>query len=162
MDSMLSKKNRGLGIVEIIIGVAIITIGLIAVSTAYTTYVQYALANEKNVEASYLLEEGMEGLTFLCDKSWSTNIFPLSTTTTYYLTWTGTYWNATTTAQYVDGQFLRSFTLTDVLRNGSDAIASSGTFDPNTKKVSVSVAYFQGHATTTQTLQGYVANLYKN
>lgn len=156
------KKNRGMGIVEIVIGSAIITVGLLAVSTAYSTYVQYAFANEKNVESAYLLEENMEAVTFLRDKGWNANIATLSTTTTYYLAWNGTYWTSTTTTQYVDGQFLRSFTIFDVKRDANDDIASSGIYDPNTKQISISIAYWQGHATTTQTLLGYVTNLYSN
>src|SRR3989344_2236130 len=141
------KKIRGMALIEILIGAAIISMGVLAISTSYTEYYKYALANQKNIEAAYLLEEGLEVVTFFRDTSW-TNISNLSTTTTYYLIFSSA-WATTTTAQYVDGVFLRSFNVSDVLRDGNDDIASSGTYDPNTKKVTFSTVYWQGHATTT-------------
>ena len=157
-----NKTNRGMGLVEIIVGSAIIMSGVMVIIATYNTYVSYALSNERNVEAGYLLEEGMEAMTFLRDKSWTANIVPLSTTTTYYLNWNGSYWATTTTAQYVDGIFLRSVGITDVKRDGSDHIASSGTYDPNTKQISATVAYWQGHATTTKTIYTFISNIYGN
>ena len=156
------RKNSGFGLIEIVIGSAIILSGILAIIASYTTYVQYALSNEKNVEAGDLLEESLEAVSFLRDKSWSANIAPLATTTTYYLSWNGSYWATTTTAQYVDGLFLRSVNVGDVKRDGTDAIAASGTYDPNTKKITSTVSFWQGHATTTQTISTYIANLYSN
>lgn len=155
-------KNRGMALVEILIGSAIISMGILAASSAYSTYVSYALANQKNIQASYILEEGLEVMTFFRDKGWTANISKLGTTTTYYLSWSGTDWATTTTPQYVDGQFLRSISVTDVKRDGSDRIASSGMYDPNTKKITTTVDYSQGHATTTKSVSTYITNLYSN
>ena len=121
-----------------------------------------AFANQKNVQASYILEEGMEAITFLRDKGWNANIATLSTSTTYYLSFNGSYWATTTIAQYVDGEFLRSLRVSDVYRDGSDKIASSGTYDSGTKQVTATVSYFQGHATTTKSVTTFVANIYAN
>ena len=152
-------KNQGFGLIEIIIGAAIISVGIIAVSTSYTIYVQYAFSNERNVEATYVIEEGLEAMRFLRDKGWSTNIATLSTSIPYYLTFNGSYWATTTIPQYVDGQFLRSIDLDDVNRDANDQIAVSGTLDPNTKKITSTVSYFQGHATTTQSISTYISNI---
>lgn len=151
------KKNVGMALVEILIGSAIISGGILAISTSYTTYFKYALANQKNVEAAYLLEEGLEVVSYFRDETW-TNISSLSTTTTYYLAFSST-WATTTTPQYVDGTFLRSLTLSDVRRDANDDIAFSGTYDPNTKMVTATVSYFQGHATTTKTMSMYITNI---
>ncbi len=154
--------NKGFAFVEIIIGAAIISAGILAAEVAYNTYVSYALANQGNVQAAYLLEESLEGVTLLRDRGWSADIAPLSTTTTYYLTLNNTYWATTTTPQYVDGVFLRSFQVSDVRRDGNDHIAAAGTYDPNTKQITASVSYPQNHATTTKTLSTYIANIYNN
>ena len=156
------RKNRGFGLIEIVIGSAIILSGILAIIVSYSTYVQFALSNEKNVEAVNLLEEGLEAMTFLRDKSWSSNVAPLSINTTYYLSFNGSYWVTTTTPQYVDGIFLRSISVDDVSRDSVDAIAASGTYDPNTKKITATVSFWQGHATTTQSISTYIANLYNN
>ncbi len=159
---MRHSSQRGMGLIEIVIGSAIIVTGILGLISAYATFVNYAFSTQHNVEAAFIGEEGYEALTFLRDASWNSNIKSLSTTTTYSLLWTGSAWATTTVPQYVDGLFLRQFTITDVVRDGSDRIASSGTYDPNTKKVTVTVAYWQGHATTTQTLSSYITNLYGN
>ncbi len=152
----------GFSLIEIIIGASIISVAILAASTAYTTYVQYAFATEKNVQAGYVLEEGLEGVTFLRDLGWNANVGALSSDTPYYLTFNGSYWASTATPTYVDGQFLREFTLGNVNRDSDGRIAASGTNDPNTKEVTVTVSYFQGHGTTTRSVSSYIANLYNN
>ncbi len=154
----------GMSIIEILIGCSIIVIGIIALSSTFTKYVTYALGNENNIQAAYLAEEGLEAMTFLREKSWTTYITPLVPGTTYYFSWdtTNLFWNTTTVPQYVGTKFLRKITIADVNRDGSDEIAVSGTNDPDTQKVTVSVEYFQGHATSTRTLTTYITNLNDN
>lgn len=159
---MFTNKTKGFALVEIIIGSTIISLGIMAAITSFNTYLDYAFSNQKNVQASYLLEEGLEAVTGFRDKGWSTNISKLSTTTTYYLTFSSSSWATTTTAQYVDGVFLRSIKINDVKRDANDNIASTGTYDPNTKEVVATVAYSQGHATTTKAISTYITNLYAN
>ena len=156
------KKNHGMALVEILIGSAIISVAIMVASSTYSTYVSYALANQRNIQASYILEEGLEVMSFFRDKSWTVNISKLSTTTTYYLLWNGTDWATSTTVQYVDGMFLRRLNVADVKRDGSDRMASSGIYDPNTKQITATVDYFQGHSTTTRVMSTYITNLYGN
>ena len=153
------KKNYGMALVEILIGSAIISVGVLTASSVFSTYVEYSFANQKNIQASYLLEEGLEVVSFFRDVSW-TNISSLSTTTTYYLVWNSNSWATTTTPQYVDGEFLRKINVADVKRGTGDRISDSGTYDPLTKKITATVEYWQGHATTTRTISTYIANIY--
>ncbi|KND48026.1 MAG: hypothetical protein AB201_00290 [Parcubacteria bacterium C7867-006] len=155
------KKTKGMALVEIIIGSAIISVGILAAITSYNTYINYALANNKNIQASYILEEGLEVMTFFRDVSW-TNISGLSTTTTYHLVFNGVSWATTTTPEYVDGEFLRSITVSDVKRNGSDQIDISGVYDPNIKMITTTVDYSQGHTTTTKSISTYITNINAN
>ncbi len=151
--------KRGIALIEIVIGAAIISIGILAINSTFNTYIQYALSNQKNAEAAYLLEEGLEAMTLIRDNAWS-NVSNLSTTTTYYLTFSGSAWSTTATAQYVDGVFLRSINVYDVFRDGNSDIAISGTYDPNIKKITSTVSYWQGKATTTKSMSVYVANIF--
>lgn len=157
------SKNRktGLALVEVVIGTAIISAAILAASTAYSTYVSYALRHQRSVQAIYLIGEEIEAVTFLRDKGWTENIATLSNDVTYYIIW-DSYWKATTTPQYVDGQFLRMFSLSAVYRDGQDRIASSGTLDPDTRLVTASISYVDGKATTTDTMSTYITNLYGN
>lgn len=156
---MHKRKNIGMGLVEIIIGASIISVGILAAITSFTTYVQYSLANQKNVQAGYLLEEGLEVMTFFRDKGWAVNVASLSTSTPYYLTWNGSGWDTSTIPTYVDGLFLRSISVGDVMRDVNDRISNSGTYDPNTKQITATVSFWQGHGTTTKSISTYIANI---
>lgn len=151
-----------MALLEIIIGASVITVGILAIITSYNLYFQYALANQNNAQVGYLLEEGLEVVSFLRDGSWAENISTLSTSTIYYISFNGSSWATTTSPQYVDGKFLRSFNVSDVFRDINDDISSSGAYDPNTKQVTVSVSFVQGHSTTTKSISTYMTNIYGN
>jgi len=154
------KYIRGFGLIEIIIGGAIISGGILMIVNSFNIYARYAFTNQYNIQTAYLLEEGIEATRLLRDNGWNSNIRTLSTTTTYYFTFRDMRWATTTTPQYVDGRFLRSMELRDVRRNAStDDIATSGTYDPYTKLVTVSVSYSDRGATTTRTLSTYISDL---
>lgn len=155
-------SNRGIGLVEVVIGSAVMLLVVVAVVNVYGSYISFALANQENTKANFILEEGLESVIFLRDSGWTANIATLTPGSTYYLYFNGTNWVSTTTPQYIDGNFLRSFVINNVNRDSNDDIASSGTNDPDTKKVTVTLAYFQGHATTTKTLSTYITDLYEN
>jgi len=155
-------QNKGLALVEIVIASSIMLMVVLATSLAYNAYLQYALLNHKSVQAGYLAEEGVEVVSFFRDQGFTSHIANLSPGTTYYFYFNSSLWLSTTTPQYIDGQFLRSFVVENVARDSSDDIAASGTNDPNTKKVTVSTAYLSGHATTTQTLSTYITNINNN
>ncbi|MES2436478.1 MAG: hypothetical protein V4519_00545 [Patescibacteria group bacterium] len=157
-------RNRGMGLIEIVIGSAIIVTGILSLISAFGMYISYALAHQRNVQAAYLAEEGLEAVTYLRDKSWTTNVQPLSTTTTYYLAWdtSAAYWKATTTMQYIDAEFLRTFAITDVVRDSNGRIATTGTYDADTKKITVNLSYREGKATTTKSMTTYIADIYSN
>lgn len=161
----MKKVSRGIGLIEILIGAAIIVTGILALIIAFNSFFAFALANDRNVQAAYLAEEGLEAMTFLRDGSYTGNIAPLSTSANYYLAWdsAANSWETTTTPQYVDGVFLRSITLAPVYRDENGNIVSSdGTLDPNTRLVTVTLHYFQGSGTTTQSMSTYLTNFYDN
>lgn len=156
------SKKQGSFLVEVIIGATIISVSILAIISSYVVYIKFAYANERNVEANYLLEEGIEAVTFLRDNGWLNNISKLGTTTTYYLVFNSPTVSTTTVPQYVGGIFLRSFAISDVKRDSNDDISAVGTFDQNTKKITATVSYWQGHATTTKSLSTYISNIYSN
>ncbi len=162
MKSSFLKK--GVSLVEVIIAVSIISLGFVVVAQAYVTLVKVSLANTKKIQGALIAEEGMEAIRGIRDISWSSKIANLSVNTKYYFAFSTTtnLWTSTSTLGYVDGTFARSFTLQNVYRNGSSNIASSGTLDPNIKKVVVSVAWQDKSATTTKTISTYLTNILAN
>ena len=157
-----------MNLVEAMVGITIISFVFMGLIGAYNRFVSAALDTQPTSKATYLAEEGIEALKILRDTSWTTQIAPLGTTTTYYLTFatsTAT-WTATSTASYgyVDTIFLRSFTITDLNRDATtkDIVSSGGAYDPDTKKISISVAWRNGNATSTKSIATYIANLFSN
>jgi len=159
--SKFKKNNTGIALVEVLVSSAIISAGILAVISTYTTYVSYAFSSQYNTQSSHLMEEGLEVVSFFRDSTWS-NISGLSTTTTYYLTFSGTAWATTTTPQYVDSFFLRSITVSDVERDLDDRITDNGVIDPNTKLITARVDFYHKGATSTRTMSTYITNLYDN
>ncbi len=158
---MKKTYTKGFGLLEVLIASTIITIGILAISTSFTVYIKYALSNDKNVQAAYLAQEGFEVMGFLRDKGWASNVASISTTTPFYLTFSSTWTTTTSAPAYIDSTFLRQLTISDVRRDVSDNIVTSGgIWDPYTKKVTLTVSYFQGKATTTQTMSMYISKLF--
>lgn len=160
---MKKFKDKGFGLVEIMIASSIITVGMVGLISSYSIYLKYAFANMNNVQAAYLAEEGLEAMTFLRDNGWASKIVTLATSTDYYLEFSNNTWKTTATEQLIDATYLRTIQLADIERdvNGT-LVTSGGTYDPNTKLVTVTVKYFQGHATTTRSMTTYLTNLNNN
>jgi prepilin-type N-terminal cleavage/methylation domain-containing protein len=155
--------HKGISLIEILVAVTVISVGILILIISYNTYLTFALQNDKHIQAAYLAEEGLEAMTYLRDFGWN-KISSLSTTTPYYLTWspTASYWQTTTTPQTIDGVFVRTISVADVKRDVNKKIATTGTYDPDTKYVTTSIAYKTGAATTTKTMSTYIVNLYNN
>jgi len=156
--------SRGFTLVEAVISSAIALVVILGVTSAFTEALRASSNNAAYVQASFLQEEGVEAVRFLRDDSWSVNIATEQVGTPFYLTYNGTTWKATSTAAYIDGKFLRTVTLDSVNRDNTsqDIVTSGGTLDANTKKVTVTVAWYDRGATTTRNLQTYLTNIFSN
>jgi hypothetical protein len=155
------KYNSGITLVEVIISASILLIFITSVTSVYVTFIKTSSQGTGEIKSYYLAEEGVEAVKTIRDGSWSTGIMDVATSTPYYLYWSGTLWQATSTEQVIDG-FYRTFTLSDAFRDGNDDLAASGTFDSDTRKLLVDVEWFQDAATTTQSLETYITNIFDN
>ena len=153
----------GITLVEVVVATSVSLIVLISLFAAHSSYLKTAFATGSAVKASYLAEEGLEAIRFLRDSSWTTNIAPLNVGSNYYLTFSLGTWSVGTVNVFIDSVFERQFVLSDVYRDSSFRIVSSGgTLDPQTKKVTVNVSWKKGVATTTKTISTYITNLWDN
>jgi hypothetical protein len=155
------KLKAGLSLVEVVIGTAISLIVIIGLVSAFTQFFKLSLSNIRNLQASLLAEEGIEAVKFLRDKGYSTYIKNLDASTNYYLAF-GDFWEATTTATSTGGLFYRTVRFEELTRDANKEIASSGTLDQDSKKVTVSVAFLAGGATSTKSISAYVMNIFSN
>lgn len=152
----------GLGAIEVLVGVAIITVALLGTVTVYDRFIIKALRSVREVQAGYLLAEGVEAVRSLRDSGWASSISPLALGVPYYLTFSGSAWQTTLTpVALIDGAFERTVTLEGVLRDDvSKDIAASGTNDPDTRKLTVTLSWRTENATTTRELSTYISNLF--
>ena len=141
----LSKLNKGLSLVEVVIASAIILAAVLVLLGVHSLYLKVALSNSNTVKAAYLAEEGIENVRFLRDSGWTTNISNLTSTTTL-----------------IDN-FYRTVTLSAVSRDASgDIVTSGGSIDANTKLVTSSVSWWAATATTTKSISTYLTDIYDN
>lgn len=154
-----ANDHKGFGVVEIIIGSALISIALIGLIGAFQSSLVASREAGRKLTATFLAEEGVEAARLMRDRSW-TNISRLSTTTVYYLTFTGGTWSTTTVSSQIFGTYYRTVRVSDVKRDGSQDIAETGTWDPNTKKVTTDVSWSKRGATTTVSLSSYLTNIF--
>lgn len=161
--SHVKCSPRGFGLVEIVVGSAVLSIALFGIAGFFQTALRASRTTESAVQGDYLLEEGMESLKLFRDINYTNNYKNLSTTTTYYFSWNGTNWVATTTKTIIDSKYERKFTLADVKRDANQDIAAAGTYDPDTKLATVSVIWWSPVVgTTTRSIQTYILNLFNN
>ena len=156
--------TNGFSLIEIVLGIGMLTVSLVSITSYYKKVLDVSNDTTRHIQSGFLLEEGLESVKMLRDQSWTTKIAALSTTTSYYLYWSGTQWTSTTSSQLIENTFVRSFQLTDVKRDASDNIANVGTYDAGTKKLTVYVAW--SHKGTkrvaTDTAETYITNLFNN
>lgn len=149
---------------EILIGASIITASFLGVLTVFDRLTKASRQMSELTQANFLLEEGIEAARIWRDAGWA-NLGNWPSGTEYYLTWTGGAWATTTANAFLDGKFERQVSLNNVNRDDTSKnivppAGGGGTVDPNTKLVTVTVAWSATGGTTTRSLSAYFANLF--
>ncbi len=155
-------KSAGFGMIEMIVGSAVLATALLGISTFFQATLSVSNTTKSAIQGDYLLEEGIEVVKLLRDTNYTNNLKTLAVGVDHYLLWTGAVWATTTINTYVDGQFERKFTIGNVHRDSTDDIATIGTYDHDTKLITVSVAWSAKDATTTRSIATYITNLSDN
>jgi hypothetical protein len=78
------------------------------------------LSNTNKIQATYIMEEGVEAIRYLRDGGYSSNINTLISGVPYYLLFDGSNWSTTITSSLIDNKFDRTITIADVYRRDSD------------------------------------------
>lgn len=165
------KNNLGFTLIEVLVACSIITVSMLALMT--TAQKGLSLSNQALIksQANILLEEGAEAVKSIRDNDW-TAISSLSLNTAYHLYFnTNTkLWslNLSTTnlsgsipSYPVDGVFGRTVTIASVGRDANyDILASGGTVDTGTKKVTVTTTWNSPTGVNTKSLSFYITNIF--
>lgn len=159
-----ASSKRGIGLLEIVIVSSIMVLVIIAIISTTVLYFNISEKTTNDIKVGYLLEEGVEAVKSMRDESWDDLITPLTASSTYYLVFSNTKWQSTTTPSTIDNIFLRSFSVYNVYRDSNDDISITGTLDPDTKKLTVSLSWYDPSlkATSTSNLSTYITNLFSN
>lgn len=167
---MFSKKvkTNGFSLVEVLVGASVILVAIFTLMNSYAVFIKASAGSSKTVEATYLLEEGIEAMRFIRDTGWA-NLVAVGTSSSKYLVFVASstqpyyVWQTTSTKSLIDGVFLRTIKIDDVKRDlSTQNISSTGAYDANTKMVTVTVAWPYKNATTTKTISTYLTNIYGN
>jgi Tfp pilus assembly protein PilV len=155
--AMRSKVlQTGVSLIEVIVGVGIITVMLVVIGFSITSYIDARAALLDNTKAMYLAEEGYEILRAVRDNNWET-IDELSTNTYYYFYVSTSTFATSTTPEIIDAEFRRSFMLRELRRDANDDIvASGGTVDSESRLVEV----FVGTTNGTTSLEFILTNIF--
>lgn len=155
-------SDDGFGLIEVIVTSALISLVLTAFVQVANISLKLLQKEKHSLEASYLLEEGIEGVRAIRDAGWNANIAPLANGANYYLVATSTYMLTQTPPALISGRYLRTAVFSAVTRDGSDRIAQSGTSDAGTRQAKITVSWSERSATSSLDSVLYLTNFRQN
>ncbi len=158
--------KKGFSTVEVMTGVFIITLAFLAVSEAGGRSLVVAEDNLREVQANYLLGEGVEVARLWRDDNWS-NLANLTPGTSYYMDFVGGSWVFRSASAYPAGAgnlydiFSRKFILSAVNRDATshNIVTTGGLVDPDIKKIEVTVSWQSHGSPRSKSLTTYLVKL---
>ena len=140
---MIKKFKNGLGLIELLITVAIISIAMFAFAQAAVVFLRAANISSEPQVAAQLAQEGIEAVRSLRNESWSANIASLTVGTQYYPIINSGSWQLDTfDPGPLQGKFTRFVEFSSAQRDFNDNIVSSGgTVDADTLQVKVTIQW---------------------
>ena len=158
MLSKLKNNNRGVALVEVLIGISLITIVGVFIGVTITQYVATRNIILSDTNKAYLAEEGYEIIRFLRDENWS-NISGLSNNTYYYLQVSTSTLSIGGTPELINSKYHRSFKVQSIYRNASgnivDSSVAGSVLDTDARNLFVYVA----DENSTTTFEAILTNL---
>lgn len=163
-EKFLNFSQCGFGLIEIVVGVALISMFLFGIAEVGKLGSRLVDGAGTRLQAVFLVAEGIDAVRGIRDAGWNTGISPLSDDADYRLVFDGTRWTLSVAPEpLINGLFSRSVRFFQVERGGNDDIVTSGgTVDPDTRKVTVSVSWSERGATSTTSVSTYTTNLFNN
>jgi Tfp pilus assembly protein PilV len=169
MKNIFLKNKRGLlnskagfSLVEVLVACAIISLTIISLMSAAAKGIELSYRAVKQVQASMLIEEGVEAVKSIRDNSWDT-ISALDLDIEYYLSFdinTNTWSLSIDPTAPIDDVFTRKVVFSSVDRDENDDIVSSGTLDEKTKKVNVTVSWLSQNETVSRSINFYLIDIF--
>ena len=157
------KFNKGFSLVEILIGVSIISVSLMLIVNLETGISKIGFGSTSRVQAGMLAEEGVTAIRDMRNYSWQ-KINVLNNGISYRIYWdqTDKMWKATTSIILIDNKFDRTITFSAVNRDVTtfDIVSNGGVVDYGTRKFVVDVSWQDDKGTSTRSLTSYIYNIF--
>ena len=128
-------KQRGATLVEVLVAIALTGIMLPTLATALVTSHAGRATVRQQLKATALVHEAAEAVRVVREQGWA-NI----SDGTYHPTISGTTWSLASGSETV-GNFTRQISISPAERDGGGAIVPSGTADPATKHIEITVSW---------------------
>lgn len=164
-------QQRGFGVAEIVVVAALLMVIVFGAGQIVALGNRLLEEGENRTQAAFFAREAIEALKSLRNQGWTSNIASLTPGTTYYLATTGTLarqWQLTITDPGpISGppeNFSRTLVLDRVYRDDStkNIVASGGSEDTLTKRVTVTVSWTERGASRVLTSVTYLADIRAN
>lgn len=158
--------QKGIGIIEIIIAVAILGLAFFAIFEGVFFYLRSFDKVEESVKASYLAQEAMEAVrSFRKEKTWSgpEGIVSIANGADYYPSIAAGEWILLSGQESIDGVYTRKIVFEPVSRDANDDIEivyNPANDDPGARKITAEVSWNGGTKTTA--LVTYITNFSEN
>ena len=138
------NKKRGVGLVEVIVGSAILAVVLFAFTSSLSLYSRANADATSRSQALYLAEEALEVVRGLRDSGWTTRIATVPVDTDYGISFDieNSVWTLVPSPDTVE-EFTRTLTFRDVYRDSDDNIVAdaSESYDPDSRILEVEVVW---------------------
>ena len=159
----LNNHTRGVGLIEVIVGMAILTLVLFAFTSSLSLYSQASMDATKRTQALFLAEEGLEVVRARRDAGW-TSFAAVGVNTPHGISFNAatSSWSFVPTSD-ITGAFTRTITLRDVFRdtNGRIIFGGGGTHDPLTRRVEAVVSWQGARGVQSVRLESIIANTFE-
>lgn len=152
------KTQNGVSLIEVIVGISVVSVILIVVGFSVNAYVEARSRLLIDTKKMYLVEEGYEMLRMIRDNNWN-DINTLTMGDIYYFSVSTSTIAVSTTPEIIDGTLYREFVVENAYRDGDDDLVDSSVagavVDINTKIVTI----FVGGVNATTSLEAVLTNI---
>jgi len=159
-----ANKKRGVGLVEVIVGSAILAVVLFAFTSSLSLYSRANADATNRLQALYLAEEGLDVVRGLRDAGWATHIATTSVDTDYGISFdpVNSVWAFVSSPETVE-EFTRTLTFRDVYRDSNDDVVSDPyeTYDPDSRILEVEVTWPGVQDSQQVRLESIVTNVFE-
>ncbi len=159
---MRNSFKKGMSIIEIVIAAGIIAVSVTGIIGAIQIYLKIVHQNARSTQAVMFLDEATDALQSIRDQDYNT-FKTLILDQEYSLFWNGVRYELATSTILLPYDMKRTIVFTEVQRDGSDSIVSSGgSIDENTRKANIKVEWYYQEKIKTISSEMLIHNLYEN